>query len=202
MVYPKRELLRRKGKLTMGTDCTETAANLLSASDRYLAARKNAPSERRIGRTVKPLALVLCIGGLVTSVGYGQAPQDEGKSLGHSRTQLREEAPSLRAGVVIPMLTERLWDADASVRLAAVSALRAMGPEAKAAIPALAQRLRDRDRIVGIDAAHALERMGPEAVPSLTRLFHDNDSWVRELAARTLEQIEAEALSGGSKDRR
>ena len=83
MVYPKRELLRRKGKLTMGTDCTETTANLLSASDRYLAARKNAPSERRIGRTVKPLALVLCIGGLVTSVGYGQAPQDEDR---HSKT--------------------------------------------------------------------------------------------------------------------
>jgi hypothetical protein len=181
--------LRRKAKQAMGTDCEETTANLLPASDRYLADRNRAPSKRRIGPAVKPLALVLCVGGLVTSVGYGRAPQGEGQSLGRSTAPLRGEAPGLRASLVIPMLIERLEDQDASVRLAAISALREMGPGAKTAIPALAQRLRDSDRIVGIDAAHALERMGPEAVPWLTNLLCDNDSWVRGLAVRTLEMI-------------
>ena len=53
--------------------------------------------------------------------------------------------PPFRADVVVTALTERLRDGDASVRQAAVFALREMGPQAKTAIPVLAELLRDQD---------------------------------------------------------
>ena len=102
----------------------------------------------------------------------------------------------------VPMLTESLWDADSSVRLFAISALRHVGPEAKTAIPALAERLRDGDANVRNAAVHLLERVGPEAIPSLTALLSDKEAYVRELAAKGLQQIGYEARQTASEEQR
>lgn len=119
---------------------------------------------------------------------------------GGGLTRTAYAGPPLLTDVAIPALTERLRDGDASVRQAAVFALREMGPEAKAAIPALAELLRDGDGYVAIDASHTLGKMGLEAVPSLAELLRDENPRVRELAVRTLRQIGSEAASGGPKE--
>jgi HEAT repeat protein len=117
-------------------------------------------------------------------------------------TQTAHAGSPFLTEVAIPALTERLRDWDASVRQAAVFALREMGPEAKSTIPALAELLRDRDVYVAMDASHTIEKMGAEAVPSLVSLLQDEDSRVRNRAVRTLQQIGSEAVSGSPKDLR
>ena len=121
---------------------------------------------------------------------------------GGGLTQTAHAGSPFLTDMVIPALTEQLRDWDASVRQAAVFALREMGPEAKPAIPALAEVLRDPDGYVAIDASHTLEKMGAEAVPSLVSLLRDENPRVRKLAAQTLQQIASEAVSGGPKDLR
>ena len=71
-----------------------------------------------------------------------------------------DAAGPFHAGEAIPALAQRLFDGDPAVRQAAVLALGAMGPEAKAAIPALAQRLGDPDRYIASDASIVLKTMG------------------------------------------
>ena len=96
-----------------------------------------------------------------------------------------EAAGPFHAGEAIPALAQRLFDWDPAVRQAAVLALGAMGPEARAAIPALAQRLGDPDRYVASDASIVLKSMGADAVPSVVQVLHFEDPYARELALRT-----------------
>jgi HEAT repeat protein len=131
---------------------------------------------------MKPLGLLLDIGVLVASAGYGQEPRDVN--------------PSLRLAAAVPGLTEALRDENPSVREAAAMALREMMPEAKAAMPALAELLRDRDVYLRSTASHTLERMGADAVPSLVPLLRDPDFRVRELAATSLRQIRSDMGMG------
>jgi len=137
---------------------------------------------------LKPLGLLLGIGVLLASAGYGQEPQDA--------------TPSLRMAKAVPGLIEALRDENPSVRDAAAMALREMGPEAKAAIPALAQLLRDEDGYLRVTAAHTLDRMGSEAAASLVPLLRDPDPRVRELAAHCLRQIQSEIGLGDPKNDR
>jgi stage V sporulation protein SpoVS len=178
-------LVKREARRTVGISYKETAAMPPMALHHNKVGRKNVASECRNGVIVSAFALLLGIGGLITSAGYGQGPQEQDRSLGN---------PSSRFDMSLAAITERLLDQHASVRQAAVFALQAIGPKAtKAAIPALAELLRDKDQIVRVDASHALVSMGPKAVPSLVGLLYDEDARVRELAARTLREFESEA---------
>ena len=129
--------------------------------------------------------------------GYGQTPSEEANLPAAPEAQPPDErdAQKLAVDQAILRLRDRLFDPKASVRDAAASALKAMGPGAKVAIPALALRLRDRDRYVRITASETLEKMGADAVPSVSAQLCDADPQVRELAARVLQKIGPEAKS-------
>ncbi|HTQ39824.1 MAG TPA: HEAT repeat domain-containing protein [Pirellulales bacterium] len=96
----------------------------------------------------------------------------------------------------IPALTQLLWDCVPDVRQAAIEALEAMGPAAKPAIDALVQRLRDPDAYIRGDASRTLVELGPETLPSMLPLLRDGDPRVRQLTARTIEEIEFNLTSG------
>jgi HEAT repeat protein len=98
------------------------------------------------------------------------------------------------ANAAIPALVQHLSDENVSVRQVALAALRAMGMEARPAIPAIAQRLRDSDAYIRMDAARTLVALGPVVVPAVTPLLHDPSPRVRELSARTLQQIATETI--------
>jgi len=59
----------------------------------------------------------------------------------------------------IPLLRAALKDANSSVRLAAVNALRRIGPNATAVLPALWPLLQDKDQIVRNAAEDAIKRI-------------------------------------------
>jgi HEAT repeat protein len=65
----------------------------------------------------------------------------------------------------IPLLEEMPGDDDVLVRRFAVSSLRRMGPEAKAATPALVRALVDADENVREMAAFTLSKLDPERFP-------------------------------------
>ncbi|HZZ27513.1 MAG TPA: HEAT repeat domain-containing protein [Pirellulales bacterium] len=93
-------------------------------------------------------------------------------------------------------LIQLLWDCNTDVRQAAIEALEAMGPAAKPAMEALVQRMRDPDAYLRSDASRTLVKFGPDSLTSLLPLLNDGDPRVRELAARTVEEIEFNVTSG------
>ncbi len=89
----------------------------------------------------------------------------------------------------LPKLIARLGDSSDAVRLAAIDALTAFGPEI---IPAMVRQLRSGEVYRRFGAARVLGNLGPEAsqaVPALRPLLRDSDSLVREEAARAIARI-------------
>jgi HEAT repeat protein len=81
----------------------------------------------------------------------------------------------------------------ADVRLPALRALEAVGPEAKAAVPALVAALGIKDEGVRAAAARLLGRFGPApgVVEALTRALDDASNDVRQAAAEALLAVTA-----------
>jgi HEAT repeat protein len=119
-----------------------------------------------------------------TQTGLGSTPED-----------------SLRKGLraALPALSESLSDPDVRVRLAAVSVLDLMGPQAAGAAPALTHALRDPDIFVRWAAARTLGNIpaadGKIAVRGLGRLLFDPDLDPRLAAAATLEHYGKDAAA-------
>lgn len=118
---------------------------------------------------------------------------------------MRAANPKLRAGAVaaggvlldacpelVPLLTERLADADASVRSAAARGLSEVGHPPKAVVIALGKALRDPFPDVRREAARALDLFGATAAPAapyLVAVLRDTDSTVRFHAVEALEKL-------------
>jgi HEAT repeat protein len=112
-------------------------------------------------------------------------------------TQAATEAANKRVqSATVIALEARLWDPNTDVRQAAIYALEAMGPGAKSVAPSIAQRVRDPDAYLRADAARTLVELGPDAIPSLLPLLDDGDPRVRELTARSIQEIEFNVASG------
>jgi HEAT repeat protein len=89
----------------------------------------------------------------------------------------------------VPGLTERLKEADPSVRAKAAEELGQVGPEGKDAIPPLTAALDDPDGLVRVRAAEALTDVGGDAAgaaEALGRALADKDVKVRQEAAVAL----------------
>jgi HEAT repeat protein len=85
---------------------------------------------------------------------------------------------------------------DKELRLAALNALRTIGPAAKAAIPVLVELLRDRDPEIPKKTWAALDQIGSyatQAVPVLAQALQDESKTVRIRAARFLGELGPEA---------
>ncbi len=101
-----------------------------------------------------------------------------------------EEPPHANAAVM-PLLEDLRGD-DVAARIAAVMALRELGPVAWPALPALIEALSDPIMGVRKGAAGALGGIGPaaeEAVPELARALADPHRFVRSWAAMALFEI-------------
>jgi HEAT repeat protein len=122
-------------------------------------------------------------------------PKEKIRSLGSDPVE------SLRKGLrdALPALSNSLSSADVRVRLAAVTVLDLMGPQAAAAAPALAHALRDPDIFVRWAAARTLGNIpasdGKIAVPGLGHLLFDPDLDPRLAAAATLDHYGKDAAA-------
>jgi hypothetical protein len=97
---------------------------------------------------------------------------------------------------VLPLLVQRLADADPSVRQSAARALGGLRLEASVVVPALQLSLQDPDDEVRRTAASALGEFGQEArvaVPSLLNLITSTDPFVREEATNAIRRITRQA---------
>jgi HEAT repeat protein len=92
---------------------------------------------------------------------------------------------------VLPALIQLLKDEYPEIRVAAVSALREMGPAAVDAVPALTEELDDKS--IRLEVLYALAGMGPSAkaaVPALTELLKTATGYDQLLAAQALWKID------------
>jgi HEAT repeat protein len=98
-------------------------------------------------------------------------------------------AQAAEPAAAIPHLVKALADQDASVRLAALARLRALGPEAAAATKAIGGALEDADVRVRDAAASALIRLGEPAVAELAARLSGSNIETRKLALAALAKI-------------
>ncbi|HUY20487.1 MAG TPA: HEAT repeat domain-containing protein [Candidatus Binataceae bacterium] len=108
------------------------------------------------------------------------------------------QQPSFRAAIAkvlgpiagasaAPSLARALTgDQDPRVRVAALSAITALGPDGAAAIPALVKALGDGDRRIRDGAAETLAGLGKSATPALIAALRNRDLYIREWAIRAL----------------
>jgi HEAT repeat protein len=107
-----------------------------------------------------------------------------------------EDAPaSAEEASDVTSLVKALGDADAAVRARTASALRQMGPPAKAAVPALVNALKDKDEGVRKNAADALEDIGSlkhTHLATLTGALKDSNPEIRSAVASIIAKMGAE----------
>jgi HEAT repeat protein len=104
------------------------------------------------------------------------------------------------AVAVVPGLLAALKDPDRLVRKAAAEALATIGARDERTIPALASMMRDRDREVKYAAHDGLSKIGMPAFPALRALFRDDDTNVRDDAARAIARIADSNFSPGERE--
>jgi HEAT repeat protein len=93
---------------------------------------------------------------------------------------------------VIPALTRLLKDGDLNLELAAVNALCAYGPGARAALPALTEAVRAPEPEMRLAVMRALECIGSDEAAWLAVLnaaLTDPDGRVRQVAGELLEKV-------------
>jgi len=138
----------------------------------------------------------------------GPSPEKLAQQLSASEVALRRDAAYQlqrlggRAKLALPALIKALDDEDKQVWSSAVTAIAAIGPDAKEAIPVLiadldtsgrrGRRQRDGRQIV-MRSAYALSRLGPEAIPPLVEALRKEDAGLRIGAAHALGPFGAEA---------
>lgn len=115
-----------------------------------------------------------------------------------AHSHAREHAASIigvfgaRAGIAVPHLARALDDPVMQVRVAAVEALRRLGPLAAGEVPALARRVRDPAPYVRVKAIQALVELRAPQSLSLALLdtaLHDEEADVRTAAAYALADL-------------
>jgi HEAT repeat protein len=93
------------------------------------------------------------------------------------------------AAPAVPALIAVLRDRNLKLRLAATTALGAIGSAAQPAVPALATAMSDSHVIVARLAAQSLSRIGAAAISALVGLLYSNDCHVRREAAWALGEL-------------
>jgi HEAT repeat protein len=99
----------------------------------------------------------------------------------------------LRGIKAVPKLVQALKDEDPKVRLAAVTVLAEIGPEARAAIPALVNGFGDSDKGVRDQCVLALTRFGAASYPALRGALKQPGETVRVMALSTIIELGAPA---------
>lgn len=94
------------------------------------------------------------------------------------------------AAIAVPVLMQSLSDRSETIRRKTVASLGRIGPAAQLAIPSLLESMAYDESPAVRDAAEtALAAIGSPAVPALTHLLEDQDTELRQRAARGLGQM-------------
>lgn len=204
LLADRHPMVRARAALHLETDdAVESAATLVELlGDRNPAVRFAAQQAllRSDGRIIEPLRAFLAddnnVGvGLALEVAANMA---DPRLHAEVRTLARSDDARRRALATaaldaesegLSQLRTALTDEDEAVRVAAVAAARRIGDAGLC--PDLGDRLGDRSWQVRLEAGRSLAALGPVGALTLRRHIVDRDPYARDMARRTLDDIEA-----------